>query len=1662
MDEESIKSQLDKSRQPEWVDARLKAISRLSRSKKDELRALITKKPNRYGGYYFDGSAEQVERTNALFDSLNEKQTERLWKGLFPELMPYVQQAWDHAKERVYQAGYGQSPFRAPRREPIARMNRAGFFLGVCRALHGLNPSPAWLAAHAGYIESHFYGGHPVPWVLASVLRSGGDDADQVRSIIIDSINGDHEVGRMSKHAIATLLNSDERSDWEFIGKLLLAAQRQEGLRQSILETVDEANPDAFRYLLGLILEHDLARFSSVVRAFDTWLGYQWAGGSAKVVHEGIATICRFFDDDAARSGAIESGEPEETFLALWVTAFRDVDAGLRAVSRVVTSPDPARRYAALSVLWRSQLLPEVIDIPASMLLEGQESDEHVLTMICAMFSQVDCRAAGYKVSDELFDAVAQIFHQFPVKKKPLESLIWPWDKFVCERRAAAEALASLAGDKPQRMLPFADALEPHACARVIRQIAGMVTPWEERSDPSKAKQRRIMSADERAFVVRMMADVRGEVYETAFAALRGSEVTEDEVELLKSNLHRTAASFRSEAIERLRLLPPTRLLALGEELVEGGQAKKQSAGLELLQSLVDDKKHGPKVKEIAERHRERLSARPELDATIKIMLGESGEQASLDDGLGLVEPGSRCTPIKLKAGSSPLQTKAATRCLTALAKLLLEYGETEIERPASQYTPGAGGERVHLSSHFPYPFRLHKVTDEREQILSSMPLREVWQRWVEDRDESLRDPDGLEFTRAWALVHLGWGDWQKSLPREYSERGSWGLQGAFRNLVDWLPLLQPQNGAVAMLVQATEDLIAQYEPEPEKELVRPGLGYGSSKQSQAVDRVHSFLRFAHLVDSSHTDEVLARFAALRMIAMEKGIPDCKSGPSIEQFCIAYDAGLLNEHDFVMLLLKDRTAEQDWYRYAHHRFGPIDLVTRMAPHELLVGRHALAEKAVQLRERLLEVELARGEQPTAASGPSTLLRFAGGAEVLFRVVGAFGKDKIVRQDQWGDPTRAYSFSRLISVTVPLEGDTDERFAELIEQHGIKTKQLLEIGMYAPQWAGHIERATGQVGFEDAVWWIHAHTKGSETWNASEIRDLWVAQISERTELDSEDLEQGAVDVAWFRRLIDRIGEDAWEKYQKPAKYASALGGHKRAQLFANAMLGRVTREQILERIDQKRNQDAVRALGLLPLPKDRDAATKQTLGVYTRLQEFLRESRKGGSQRQASEGRAVEIAMQNLARNAGYRDPQRLQWAMEREAVADLAKGPVTVEVDETAVSLALDEEGAPEFTVIKKGRRLKNVPAKLRKHAEISELKARVTDLRRQASRMRLSLEESMCRGDVFSGAELGEFMAHPMLRPMVERLVFVSANEAESLLCGYPHLEGGVLRSFNQSAEPVGSKDQLRIAHPSDLFARGDWHDWQRECFESERVQPFKQVFRELYPKTAAESGDADLSKRYAGHQVNPRQALALFKKRQWVFAPEEGCRRVYHDQGLVAELWFEEHFYTPADIEGLTLAGVAFRKKDSHFGHEPLSSIPDRIFSETMRDLDLVASVAHAGGVDPEASESTVEMRASLLRETCRLLDLKNVEVEGHHAMIEGTKARYSVHLGSASTRVMPGRMLTIVAVHSQYRGRLFLPFADEDPRTAEVLAKTLLLARDKEIKDPSILEQIYGNS
>lgn len=187
------------------------------------------------------------------------------------------------------------------------------------------------------------------------------------------------------------------------------------------------------------------------------------------------------------------------------------------------------------------------------------------------------------------------------------------------------------------------------------------------------------------------------------------------------------------------------------------------------------------------------------------------------------------------------------------------------------------------------------------------------------------------------------------------------------------------------------------------------------------------------------------------------------------------------------------------------------------------------------------------------------------------------------------------------------------------------------------------------------------------------------------------------------------------------------------------------------------------------------------------------------------------------------------------------------------------------------------------------------------------------------------------------------------------------------------------------------------------------------------------------------------------------DEGLQKIFFKQNVAATIYALADWFSPADTECPTLEYVSFYDRKT-YKQKKLSEVPDILYSEVMRDVDLAVSVAHAGGVDPETSHSTIEMRKAIFEFNMELFGLTNVTFEGTHAFIKGTMGNYNIQLGSGVIHKESGGMVNILPVHSQQRGKIFLPFIDEDPKTAEILSKILLLAEDQKIKDPYILQQL----
>jgi hypothetical protein len=165
-------------------------------------------------------------------------------------------------------------------------------------------------------------------------------------------------------------------------------------------------------------------------------------------------------------------------------------------------------------------------------------------------------------------------------------------------------------------------------------------------------------------------------------------------------------------------------------------------------------------------------------------------------------------------------------------------------------------------------------------------------------------------------------------------------------------------------------------------------------------------------------------------------------------------------------------------------------------------------------------------------------------------------------------------------------------------------------------------------------------------------------------------------------------------------------------------------------------------------------------------------------------------------------------------------------------------------------------------------------------------------------------------------------------------------------------------------------------------------------------------------------------------------------------------------------------------------PLADVPPAIFSDTMRDVDLFAAAAGVG-TDPDwedwetrrARDAAVwaerraayereqaassEQRAALLRELLGTLGIEElVRLEGRFAIVRGSLADYRVHLGSGNVHTEPDGRYVCIVPEKRKSEELYLPFEENDLKTAEIISKLLVLAADEKIEDEGILRQIRG--
>ncbi|HEY9654388.1 MAG TPA: DUF5724 domain-containing protein, partial [Crinalium sp.] len=700
----------------------------------------------------------------------------------------------------------------------------------------------------------------------------------------------------------------------------------------------------------------------------------------------------------------------------------------------------------------------------------------------------------------------------------------------------------------------------------------------------------------------------------------------------------------------------------------------QRQAGLELLREMVQQNRLTDRARSLATNYQ---TTRSKLTVTETQLLNgilQTETEATLADALGLVKLDD-LTPISPpQVISTPIiSTPAAIGCLAALDELIHEHRQTPIQLIDHNEENLLGN----LSWKFP---RVHSRLS-LEENRSRLPLSDVWENWWHDRPDALRDQDGLELLRAIVprfeyhadpfrselgeliddvgIVEPSLLDHaQASLKALFGEQTPLRSPHETNSIVCWLLYLHPPENIVVFLLDAIGEIlntipVTELSHDPQWQI----FSYWSARR-QISDFVGSWISFVRSYQSLADPDQHIRWWHLVRWANCVGHPYGETTTLWDVFN-AYQAGGATESDVMFCLLgaKERPLEGNQIEgdrtsgmaeaKANLRtsFQDLSHLTRRNVSEAYTAHPFLLSLADRARQRILAIELQRGDLPTAASHAALSLKSIIGMSTVIQLLQSFDRNKLVRHYSYNSLSKASVFSHLMRISFPAADDTPAEFALRVQSAQIKPEDLIQFAFYAPQWVNYIEQALGWNGFAEAVWWFHAHTKDNGWTVEADVRETWVAQISERTPLSAASLVDGAVDVAWFHRLYKLLNADRWQQLYEAAQYASSGAGHQRAKLFADAMLGNLDTKSLRDRITQKRHQDSIRALGLLPLPKGKQR-DRDILDRYQVLQDFLRTSKKFGSQRQASEKLAVTICMENLARTASFVDPQRLQWAM--------------------------------------------------------------------------------------------------------------------------------------------------------------------------------------------------------------------------------------------------------------------------------------------------------------------------------------------------------------------------------------------------------------------------------
>jgi hypothetical protein len=251
-----------------------------------------------------------------------------------------------HATEYPYSVGYDRRPFRTKNLN-----NHLERIIEKCISLYEL------AKYHYTVMDFLTKRNHDLNYDVISDLIAFELDHnnEQVLEALKDIIYGDNNTAFLTQEIIKGLLLSHREDAYQMLGELLIAARLQEGLRQSIVETMDEGTLTATVYLLKIIIDHNLIRYSSVVRALDVWTGLALEAENTRVIKQCIQYVNDTLRNEKIRQEWLNSEDANKLYISLWSTAVMEEEDLEQQVTALMNNEKTYQKIAALLMLMQKE-----------------------------------------------------------------------------------------------------------------------------------------------------------------------------------------------------------------------------------------------------------------------------------------------------------------------------------------------------------------------------------------------------------------------------------------------------------------------------------------------------------------------------------------------------------------------------------------------------------------------------------------------------------------------------------------------------------------------------------------------------------------------------------------------------------------------------------------------------------------------------------------------------------------------------------------------------------------------------------------------------------------------------------------------------------------------------------------------------------------------------------------------------------------------------------------------------------------------------------------------------------------------------------------------------------------------------------------------------------